>query len=79
VLGTGEMIALGNLSVAFLFIYEGLVFATEWTIFLLLIIALYNAVLLVLRHLKDAILIWVIILVCHIGFRFFQAASYPYA
>ena len=72
------MISLGSVSSILLFIYEGLVFATEWTIFMLLIISLYNAVLIVLRHLRDALIIWVVIFVCHLCFRFFQAASYPY-
>jgi len=76
--GDTTMISLGSISTIFMFIYEALVFATEYTIFLILIISMYHAVLLILSHLRDGLIIWSVLLVGHLMVRFFQSAQYPY-
>jgi hypothetical protein len=51
------------------FVYDAFVFSTEWCVFLILLLALYNVVMLIISRARDAIVLWVVVFVAHICIR----------
>ena len=70
------MYAVGIVSHAGLFLYEALLFSTEWCVFLVLILAIYNVVLLILHHLSDALILWVLFFIGHFIVRMVYCHSH---
>lgn len=51
-------------------IYEAFVFSTEWCVFLVLLMALYNVVVFLMERIRDSILLWMVLFIMHILIRF---------
>lgn len=69
------VLALGLLVHSARFIYDAFVFSTEWCVFLILIMALYNVIMIIISRVRDNIVLWVIIFAVHVVVRFLMVYS----
>lgn len=57
------------------FLYDGLVFACEWCIFLVLILAMVNAVLIILRSIFNVVIVWFLVFFIKIIFKIYECSE----
>jgi len=51
------------------FLYDAFLFSVQWSIFLVIILAVYQLVLLILNHLHNAVIMWLLIFFLHLTLR----------
>ncbi|OXA63539.1 hypothetical protein Fcan01_02761 [Folsomia candida] len=61
------------------FFYDAFIFSIEWSIFIILVLSVYNLVMLVLRHMQDAVVLWGLIFVCNIILRIMHGHMTDYS